>query len=388
MKLKDMAYQQPWIQKFVHPFAVRRYLRKWAKAGPRVQGKGHTVVVLNHCYDQDLEAICLAGAGEETIWALESSRIFKIVHGFIPWKLSQLILANEDPRVAPHMAEYEKRFVKPFVDFLVKTTNLDVLLCPSDVFFWLRPVLAELRRRGVTLMVQDKEGAIAPNPAIVTANHNLRALFPPMSDHYYYWNEKHLWMETTTGVPSDRVTVIGQPRSDYFFHPERWPSRKDLGLPENSKIILFYSFDTNAYVRTERVTRTTETPWTQMRNEIMQTLADVVKRVPDTYLVVKAHPQQENLWQDLEEFRRLKIPQAQFITGAAASNALLAHAQIVTGFQTTAMIEAMMMDKPVIYTGWGPEHEVYESRCCRSRAPVVAMSLKIGKSLKKCCFTI
>ena len=40
------------------------------------------------------------------------------------------------------------------------------------------------------------------------------------------------------------------------------------------------------------------------------------------------------------------------MNGAGISNHLIVNSDLIIGFQTTALIEAQLTDKPIIYTGW------------------------------------
>ena len=101
-------------------------------------------------------------------------------------------------------------------------------------------------------------------------------------------------------LPALQQTIIGQPRSDYFLDSSRWPTLDALGLPNNSKIILFFTFCDVAYTR-ERVSRdlAKSSRGTVLRpSDSARSLSDTLNQFPNTYLVIKAHPQQPDLRAD------------------------------------------------------------------------------------------
>jgi hypothetical protein len=74
------------------------------------------------------------------------------------------------------------------------------------------------------------------------------------------------------------------------------------------------------------------------------------------HVAIKPHPQQPN-W--CAEMRRMlaDVPPAarkrvSFVPKQADTRRLIADANVVVGFQTTAMLEAMLAGRPTVYTGW------------------------------------
>ncbi len=342
---------------FIYPAAVRRELSQWKRSGPRVHGKGLTLLIINHCYDQDIDAICRAASGKETIWVMEPTVFHKTVYSFIPEDLPDIYHGNEDPALAPYVKQYHECFIRGLTDTLIETTHLDAMLVTADQFFWLRPLIEEMKSRGVLVVVQDKEGSVCDAPLMDAHADLLRKNFPPIADFYLLWNETSAAFVQKCGVLPERCRVVGQPRSDYFFDSARWPTRKDLGLPEKAKIVLFFTFALDAYTATYYLTPDQRKTWLHLRQEINQALKEVLSQFPNAYLIVKAHPQQHDLRLNRREIRALRMSRSIFLTGAHSANSLIANADIVVGFQTTAMIEAMLTKKPVIYSGWGPSHE-------------------------------
>jgi len=345
-------------QAFVYPRQVRKEMEAFKTNGPRVKGNALRIVVLNHAYDQDLQAICEAASlGHETIWELSPSVFHKSIHEYLSPRFCDLYHSNESPEQAPAIQRYTEEFVRPFVEFLIATTHLDLLLTPSDQFFWFRPVISVLREKGIPVVVQDKEGTTC-RTVVDTLAPLLKNNFPPISDRYVYWNETSRAYGNLSGVAPALQTVIGQPRSDYFFMPKRWASRKELGLPEKSKIILFFTFCDDVYTREGLTHPGTIHPWLELRRDINKVLSGILQKHPDAYLVIKAHPQQPDLKDNRREIKRLiKSKRHVFLTGAASSNQLIVNADVIVGFQSTALLEALTTQKPVIYAGWGKELE-------------------------------
>jgi hypothetical protein len=72
--------------------------------------------------------------------------------------------------------------------------------------------------------------------------------------------------------------------------------------------------------------------------------------------VVKAHPQQRDLAELQGRYQRdnLKV-----IGGAGVANELIQRSELIIAFQTTAVIEAMLLKRRVIYTAWDENYNRY-----------------------------
>jgi hypothetical protein len=227
------------------------------------------------------------------------------------------------------------------------------LITPADTFYYLRPLIEELAARGVPTIVQDKEGTIAPSAIMDDHARVLAERYPPIGDAYFFWNDTVREFWARVGLPPERARVLGQPRSDFFFHPARWPAKETLGLTAGKQLLVVFTYDSDVYLRvTEPLP---DRPWKPMRDALHSMVRDLARERPDLEIVVKAHPQQAELAEVIAEFAG-SPPNLTVMTGAKSASHLLVHADAIIGFQSTVMIEAMLTGKPVLYAGWGEHH--------------------------------
>jgi hypothetical protein len=116
-----------------------------------------------------------------------------------------------------------------------------------------------------------------------------------------------------------------------------------------------FTFDTDAYVRVTVPDPTR--PWRVLRDHMHEAVRALARERSDVEVVVKAHPQQAELAEIEAEFARDPIPNLHLMSGAKSASHLMVRADVIVGFQSTAMIEAMLTPAPVIYVGWGAYHE-------------------------------
>ena len=332
------------------------YTEQFFRAGPRRRGSpaGRTFVIFNHCYDLDADALCAADT-PHTLWVLDPFRLFTDNHVFFPPEQRDLNCVYGTGAMRTSIDRFKAAWVSAFARRLVRETRLDALITPADTFYYLRPLIEELRTLGVPTVVQDKEGTIAPSEMMREHARVVAERYPPIAELYLFWNDTVREYWRTIGLLDDRARVVGQPRSDFFFHRERWPNKQSLGLDPTKRLVVFFTYDADTYLRTTEPLP--DRPWKSLRDTSHAALRDLAREEPDVEVVVKAHPQQAELAEVEAEFAADRLPNVRVMAGAGTASHLLVHADVIVGFQSTVMIEAMLTEKPVFYAGWGPAHE-------------------------------
>ncbi len=312
------------------------------------------MLIINHHFDQDIEALLTSCADAFQFLIADCMPLFgeALLH-FESMAEQDGIVPYGDLDVNALLA-YRRVCGRLFAD-LQRIFPFDLIMMPSDSFWWIREFLMVAGERGVPRVVLDKEGTISPYSYHVHAA-QIRTKFPFISDELLVWSERQRQFWIRAGAPEGRIAIVGQPRSDFFFNRARWISKGALGLEAARRMVLFFTFDVDAYINiypAEEVQREGLT-WEPLRDEAHQVLVAFARTHPDLDIVVKAHPQQADIAAVREAFAGAKLGNIKVMDGAGISNHLIVNADLIVGFQTTALIEAMLTDKPVIYTQWGP----------------------------------
>jgi len=356
----------PWpVLRLVYRWDAYRYIRR---IPPPENGARPAIVALNHFYDQDLRAMVLA-QDRYGIVIVNAPRLFRGAHIFFDEDV-RLLRAPYDSADPRRIAQYRDE-CRLFFERLYRRFEFRVLITSSDVFYWVREFITVARESGVTCVVLDKEGTISPYAYDAIAE-RIRTLAPFVSDHIYVWSESQREFWKTIGVAEQRITVAGQPRSDLFFSEHRHDV--DAYFPKVQPLVSVFSLDDAAYLPREALDRGIS--WMRLKRQTLDVVDRLAEAYPNQNFLVKAHPQQR----DLDELRaRYSRDNLVVVGGAAIANELIQRSDLIIGFQTTALIEAMMLDRPVIYTAWDEDY-----RDClmdallplhRARGIVVAHSL-------------
>ena len=185
----------------------------------------------------------------------------------------------------------------------------------------------------------------------------VRGLSPFIADYMLVSSPNHRQFWLNGGVDPDIVTVTGQPRFDLYARPERWRSWADMGVELSDKpTVLFLTYDANVYLPI--IDRTGMAPWAQLREETESVFLDIARRGLANVLV-KSHPQPgEDQSAHLAELA--ETPGVVHLDPQGDVRHYIASSDVVVGFQTTALMEALAAGRHVIYTWWTDPTREYE----------------------------
>jgi hypothetical protein len=287
------------------------------------------LLVLNHYFDQDIQALQAAG-GDAVQWRVwpyhqlrwEALRVFP-----------ERVAGSLEAYAADDMAERRREFAAVFDRLLHEQFMrfpFDAFVVPSDIFFYVRPAPDACHRLGVPFFVAQKETTIAEYTMIEFAA-QVALYAPPLHDHMTVCSERHKEYAVRAGADPGTITVTGQPRFDFY-----------AGLPHRraGRTILFLSYHVGAYHRDEGI----RPVWQTLHRETEAGLEELSRE--GWRVLVKPHPQQ---------VPPALQPGLELVPASADTRELIADADVVVGFQTTALFEAMLARKPVLYTAWDPE---------------------------------
>jgi hypothetical protein len=300
-----------------------------------------TILAINHLFDQDLEALTHANTRYNFI-ILDFAAMFKGGKAYFS-------RAVRDIR-APYESEpLENRLLfrtecRLLFEQLQTRFRPNLIITANDNFAFIREFIHVAHEQGIPTVIVDKEGTISPHSFEAEAR-RARENTPCISDHVFVWShrQKDYWQKRD--VSADHITVIGQPRSDLFY---AWTEDNISGFFDKRQplITLFSYFDT-AYIPYESVQQGIS--WKAMKTQTHEDILRLAKSHPDYNFVIKCHPQQL----DIDAIRsQYQAPNLRVIGGARVANELIQRSELIIAFQTTSVIEAMFLDKRVIYTAW------------------------------------
>ena len=144
------------------------------------------------------------------------------------------------------------------------------------------------------------------------------------------------WFSDALG-PSVRVEATGCPRYDSILMARTASSPSDRGAPRSPPVVLFAS---QPFVQDD----TGRSPWD--RDVILQMVLESARRLPEARLIVKWHPSETS-----EPLADRQLDTEAREHHRARTFDLLEDADVVLVISSTVALEAMLLDRPVVFLG-------------------------------------
>ena len=218
---------------------------------------------------------------------------------------------------------------------------------------WLETI-GVARSLGHRWVVTEREGVLTP--AVIANDVDVvRKDVKPNIDMMLVANGTHRDFWRAVGMDPSRICVSGDLKTDIWRYPHIWPSRSAIHpwLQDDRCLIVYFSFGARYYIEPSHFPDL-DGDWSDLQSAHYR----VIRRMAEKYdssvqIVVKSSARASDLnnnsdFSDLHNVIVLR-------TGGLALDLIIC-SDIVVGFQSTATIEAMFTDKPILYPAWG---EVY-----------------------------
>jgi hypothetical protein len=300
-------------------------------------------LVLEHHFAQDIAALRRV-AGEEIEFDVMS---YDLLRSEALRVLPQEVADNLQAFAKPELENARGRFaaiMREILEDRFTVSPFDAIVMPSDTFFYVRAAPSVAHALGVPFLIAQKETTISEH-TMREHSRELRRYCPPLADRMTVCSERHKRFWLRSGGVADRIVVTGQPRFDFYRRPSEWPAEVPIGDAGPSVLFLSYSMD--AYYPGEA-----GGSWRALHRDTERGLHELARQ--GWRVLIKPHPQQPV--EPLNEWRRsagdLWDKQIFLVDPQADVRPLIVAADVIVGFQTTALFEAMLAGRPVLYTGW------------------------------------
>jgi hypothetical protein len=305
------------------------------------------VLAMDHFSDQDLRAL-------ETDPALDIRRFpyqrlrtpaIRIMGAAVARGLH----AYNDPDIAPARRRYDA-WLRRELRRLYLESAFDLIVLPSDTFFYVRTLPSAAHTLGVPVVVMQKETTISVH-TMAEHSQEMRVEAPFVSDFMTVCSERHREFWVRAGVDPALIDVTGQPRFDVY-------ASRASGPASPRRRVLFLTNELDAYVPGVGQGMGLRT-WEPLRDATEAALLQAV-RAGHCQVLIKIHPQQNH--RD-ETARIARLAGAAWHDGVEVAGIdadvreLIGAADVIVGFQSTALYESVAAGKRTIYAAWGDEYQ-------------------------------
>jgi hypothetical protein len=309
------------------------------------------VLALDHYFDQDLRA--LEAHPHLKVRRFPYRRLRAPALRIMGRQVANGLHAYNEPDIAAARVRYAAWLARE-VRRLYLEWAFDVLVLPSDAFFYVRALPDAAHGLGIPVVVVQKETTVS-QATMETFSREVGAEAPFVSDFMTVCSERQREFWTRAGADGALIAVTGQPRFDVYA---------SRALPPRStrRRVLFLTYALDAYVPGAGRGQGLRT-WEPLRDATEETLVDLA-RSGAVELVVKCHPQQDRreVAHRIADLAGTAWNRSVTLAGQDAdTRELIIAANVVVGFQTTALYEAVAARRTVIYAAWGDAYERYRA---------------------------
>ncbi|NUR76295.1 MAG: hypothetical protein HOQ28_08445, partial [Thermoleophilia bacterium] len=275
------------------------------------------ILALDHFSGQDREALIEAGGGRFAWRTVPYWRFRDRANEMFPPDVRDGLEAWARPELERQRQAFSAWCRRELARLYVEWPY-DVLLLPSDAFYYVRTFPENCHELGVPVFVAQKETTITEYSFAEHAP-EVESYAPFVSDRMTVCSERHKQFWVAAGSDAALIEVTGQPRFDVYAHP---PARA-----HGTRSVLFLSYEPDAYLHEGGV------DWLDLRDETERSL---IEATSDGWeVLVKLHPLQDR---DAEraslEAKAGGNPRVRLAAPDADTRELILSADAVVGFQT------------------------------------------------------
>lgn len=301
--------------------------------------------MLEHHFAQDIDALRRAAGDEIELDVMPYDLLRAEALRVLPEEVATGLAAFTKPELESERRRYAA-ILREILEDRFTASPFDAVVMPSDTFFYVRSAPPAAHALGVPFLVAQKETTISEHTMREHAE-EMRRFSPPLADRMTVCSERHKRFWVRAGGAPDRIVVTGQPRFDFYGRPSEWPA--DVPFGDGGPSVLFLSYAVDAYHPGEGKGAGA---WSALHLQTERGLHELARS--GWRVLIKPHPQQSI--ESLREWRRragdLWDRRVFLVDPQADVRPLIVAADVIVGFQSTALLEAMLTGRPVLYTGW------------------------------------
>lgn len=258
-----------------------------------------------------------------------------------------------DPINDEARAKY-RAYLEPFLDGLEGVTGkIDFFLSGSNHDRYVVEMILMAQKRGIEWVVAEREGTGTEYTYQNEAECNKESV-TVTADYFIVANDGHRHMfDFARRETVKDIFVIGELDTDWWFHWDRNFSRREYReWDKYEKRVLFLTFGIRNYVSPYAFPDNPEFNWIQLLEEAEKEVFEFACRNRDVLVFYKMGHIEDNNPLFLNRCAEAGLTNIVPLDRSFPCNELILYSQLVIGFQTTAMYEAMFSDNPLCYIEW------------------------------------
>ncbi len=267
----------------------------------------------------------------------------------------------EDARqryIKPDNLENRRKYgehCKKLLQLLQKMTGKISFFCSgSNNDRWLVEMIVEAQAQGISWVVCEREGT-STDLGYEKEGLGFKISNSVVAHYHFLANDKHTKMFLDSKTDSVRMCkTIGDLDTDWWFHFDKTRIMKKFeALDKYKKVVLFLTFGERNYIEPTLFPERNDITWKPLLMDCENVLIDFAQKNPDILVIYRmGHKEDKNL-AFLRAIKELKIENIiQSDRATSSFSDIAVRSDLIIGFQSTAMYEAMFTDKPILQVFW------------------------------------
>jgi hypothetical protein len=247
-----------------------------------------------------------------------------------------------------------RAYLERFFDALEGVTGkIDFFLSGSNHDRYVVEMVYVAQQRGIEWVVAEREGTGTQ----YTYQNEARCFKESMTvtaDYFITANEGHKHMFNFSRRESVKdIFVIGELDTDWWFHWDRNFARNEYrSWDKFQRRVLFLTFGIRNYVEAYNFPNNPEFNWIQLLADAEDEVFEFACKNRDVLVFYKMGHKEDNNPIFLERCAKAGLTNVVPLDRSFPCNELVLYSDLVIGFQTTAMFEAMFSENPLFYIEW------------------------------------
>lgn len=291
--------------------------------------------------------------------ALDRKMVKAVFLAYLPPKIDDNHYLTDDPYI-----EGKKKELRAFwlyvLEHLKKIVRIDVILTGNYSYAAEQELTAACRREEIPFIAIHKE--CLKTPALEDFfKKKYETRKPPFQGlRICVYNELEKGIQERAGVTqAERIIVTGMPRLDRIHSLRREMTKRDKRLQNTRPCVLFFSFNEKTGlpsigIKTESQLeklgdKYDRLSWKRLTEDAHLAMVKLAQQEPGLDVVVKTKGD-GNAKRVMEKYygKKMRLPRNMKIIAGGDPLKLIEDCDVVCGFNSTALIEAVAMGKPIV----------------------------------------
>lgn len=256
--------------------------------------------------------------------------------------------------------EAYRKDVVPVLLYLKKLFNPKLIASGSLFDHYAVELTSIAKKNGIKWMICEREGTQSEISAEMLAEYMIKHKAVHV-DYITTANVLHrrCFREGANQDGNLRVELVGELRSDHWVRADyKFDHPNYAEWTKYRKKVLYLAFGMRHFIEPMDHPHIKNANWCQLIDETQEQLFQFAKANPDILVYYKMGHVEPYHKPFIARVGESGLKNIVFLDRAFPCEELLAYVDLIIGFQTTAMIEAMFGQKPIFYTFWGIHPEV------------------------------